>query len=407
MTREECLANIARRDGAVRAIWHLDPKARAGAGALAGVPVLVKDNVAVAGMPWTAGLAAFDTRVADADAPCVAGLRGAGAVILGKVALHEGALGATTSTPRRCDNPLAPGFTPGGSSGGSGAAVGAGFAALAIGTDTMGSVRIPAAYCGVVGFKPTAGLIGRSLVTPLSLTLDTVGMIARTVREAAAGLAAMAVPDEDDPGWVPAPRGWSVMPAATGTILLGLPDPAWQAPMEDGVRAASEAALARIRATGVRCEAIAMPGWAPGLARRAGLLLSEAEAALDHAALIDDPHAASEAYRAALRFGRDAGTARLARALRVLAATRSAALRALSHCDALLLPTAPQRAFPHGAAVPDDQADFTALANIAGLPALSFPVPAMDGGLPGSLQIVGHAWDEARLVAIAEAIGAP
>ena len=203
MTREECLANIARRDGAVQAVWHLDAAARAGQGALAGVPVLVKDNVAVAGMPWTAGLAAFAARIAEVDAPCVAGLRAAGAIILGKVALHEGALGATTSAPRRCDNPLAPGFTPGGSSGGSGAAVAAGFAALAIGTDTMGSVRIPAAYCGVVGFKPTAGLVGRSLVTPLSLTLDTVGMIARTVREAAAGLAAMVVPDADDAGWVP------------------------------------------------------------------------------------------------------------------------------------------------------------------------------------------------------------
>ncbi|WP_137126075.1 amidase [Roseomonas sp. HF4] len=410
MTRDECLAAIAARDGAVHAVWHLDPVATGGAGPLAGVPVLVKDNIAVAGMPWTAGLAAHRDRIAGQDAPCVAALRTAGAIILGKVALHEGALGATTSAPRRCDNPLAPGFTPGGSSGGSGAAVAAGFAPLAIGTDTMGSVRIPAAYCGVVGFKPTAGLVGRSLVTPLSSTLDTVGMVARTLREAALGLAAMVTPDAADPGWIPAPAGWTARPGAAADLRmlrLGLPAPAWDAPMEVGLRDSVEAVLDRLRASGATLERIAMPGWLPRAARRAGLLVTEAEAALDHAAIIDDPAAASEGFRAALRYGRDAGAIRLARAFRVLAEARSAALRALATCDVLLMPTAPQRAFAHGAPVPDDQADFTALANIAGLPAISFPCAAPDGGLPGSLQLVGPAWSEARLVAIAEAISAP
>jgi len=410
VTREECLAAIAARDEAVHAVWHLDPAATGGTGPLAGVPVLVKDNIAVAGMPWTAGLAAHRDRIAQQDAPCVAALRAAGAIILGKVALHEGALGSTTAVPRRCDNPLAPGFTPGGSSGGSGAAVAAGFAPMSVGTDTMGSVRIPAAYCGVVGFKPTAGLVGRSFVTPLSPMLDTVGMIARTPREAALGLAAMVAPDEDDCGWIPAPPGWSALPDAAADprgLRLGLPAPAWDAPMEVGLRDAAEAVLDRLRARGVTLLRIAMPGWVPRAARRAGLLLTEAEAALDHAALIEDPTAASEGFRAALRYGRDAGAPRLARALGVLAAARSAALRALAECDALLMPTAPQRAFAHGTPVPDDQADFTALANIAGLPSIAFPCAAPDGGLPGSLQLVGPAWTEARLVAIAEAISAP
>jgi aspartyl-tRNA(Asn)/glutamyl-tRNA(Gln) amidotransferase subunit A len=177
--------------------------------------------------------------------------------------------------------------------------------------------------------------------------------------------------------------------------------------MEAGARAAAEAAVARLRQGGATVERLPMPGWNPGAARRAGLLLMEAEAALDHAALIDDPAAASEGFRAALRYGRDAGAVRLARALRVLAGARAATLRALAACDALLLPTAPQRAFPHDGPVPGDQADFCALANIAGLPALAFPCAATDAGLPGSLQLVGPAWAEARLVAIAEAITAP
>jgi aspartyl-tRNA(Asn)/glutamyl-tRNA(Gln) amidotransferase subunit A len=220
----------------------------------------------------------------------------------------------------------------------------------------------------------------------------------------------MIAPDEADTGWIPAPAGWIALPATPADVAaatFGLPAPAWDAPMEPGARAAAVAALDRLRARGARCLSIAMPGWSPAAARRAGLLLSEAEAARDLGALIDDPAAASEAYRAALRYGRDCGAPRLARALGVLAAARAAALRALAACDALLLPTAPQRAFAHGAAVPEDQADFTALANIAGLPALAFPCPATDGGLPGSLQLVGPAWGEARLVALAEAIMAP
>jgi aspartyl-tRNA(Asn)/glutamyl-tRNA(Gln) amidotransferase subunit A len=390
MNAADAIAAIEARDAAIGAVWHLDRAARGD------WPVLVKDNIAVAGMPWTAGLAAHARRVAEADAPCIEALRRAGAAILGKLAMHEGALGATTDTPRACFNPLRAGFTPGGSSGGSGAAVAAGYVRSAIGTDTMGSVRIPAAYCGVVGLKPTAGLVGRSGVTPLSPTLDTVGVVAATPREALATLAALVAPDEADPGWLPAPPGWdAAYDPARARLARALP--AWQAAMEEAVRDAAEHALRGLAHTDA-----AMPLWRPGAARRAGLLLAEAEAAVAHAALLNDPHAASAAFRDALAHGRDAGTSRLVRALEAIARARAAAWRALASADALILPTAPQRAFPQGAPPPPDQADFTALANLAGLPAIAFPVAARDGGLPASLQLVGPPWSEGRLVAMAE-----
>jgi aspartyl-tRNA(Asn)/glutamyl-tRNA(Gln) amidotransferase subunit A len=399
----------AARDAALGIFWHHAPQpAQPAAGPLAGLALAVKDNVDVAGMPTTAGFAAYAGRIAQQDAPAVAALRRAGVVVLGKVAMHEGALGATTDVPRLCHNPLRHGFTPGGSSGGSGAAVAAGFADLAIGTDTMGSVRIPAAYCGVVGLKPTAGVVSRHGVVPLSPALDHVGMLARTPRLAALGVEAMAGDDPRDPASRPAPRGWRAMPQAAPTLhglRIGLPEPLRAAPMEDTIRTGWDQAAARLRDLGAQVEPVEVPGWDPGATRRAGLLLIEAEAAALHADLLAMPSGTTAAFRAALAYGRDAGTVRLARALFRLAEVRAGALRALDACDALLLPTAPQRAFAHGTPTPADQADFTALANIAGLPAIAVPWRAE--GLPASVQLVGHAWDEARLVGIAEALSAP
>jgi len=403
---------IAREDGAIGAFWSLDPTALTrpqAKGALSGVSVGVKDNLDVAGLPTSAGIAAFRGRIATTDALAVAMLRRAGAVILGKLAMHEGALGATTDTLGfgRCTNPRRTGFTPGGSSGGSAAAIAAGFVTLAIGTDTMGSVRIPAAYCGVVGLKPTRGLVSRSGVVPLSPTLDHVGMLAATPRMAALGLEAMVAEDATDSSSRPAPHGWRAVPDAVTNLSglrLGLPQPVLDAPMEPAVRAAWEDAASRARSLGADVMPIAMPGWDPGVGRRAGLLLIEAEAAALHPQLIDDPAAASEGFRTALAYGRDAGAVRIVRALFRLAELRAATLRALDSCDALLLPTAPQRAFAHGTPAPADQADFCAPANVAGLPALAFPWPAADGALPCSIQLIGRAHSEALLVGLAEAL---
>lgn len=394
--------------------WYVSPSpALAGegrGGGLRGLAIAVKDNIDVAFMPTTAGLAALAGNIATHDAPAIAGLRARGVRILGKVAMHEGALGATTDTPRLCHNPRRHGFTPGGSSGGSGAAVAAGDVPLAIGTDTMGSVRIPAAYCGVVGLKPTAGLVSRSGVVPLSPTLDTVGPLATTPRLCAEALQAMACEDARDPASRPAPRGWRAVPDAPPNphgLRIALPRPVTAAPMEVPIRAAWEAAADRLRDLGAVVEPVDVPGWDPGTTRRAGLLLIEAEAAALHEALIDDPEAATPAFRSALDYGRKLGGIRLARALFRLAEARGAMLRVLDSFDAVLMPTAPQRAFAHGTPAPHDQADFCAIANIAGLPAIAIPRPAPDGDLPCSVQLLGHPWEEARIVGLAELLRPP
>ncbi len=419
---EACLERIERRNPSIGAFWHVDAHgARAEADrsdgrrqagrALSpfdGLTLAVKDNIDVAGLPCTGGLAAFRERIAQQDAPVVTSARAAGLVILGKTAMDEGALGASGQAPGfpPCENPLRPGFTPGGSSSGSAAAVAASFCALALGTDTMGSVRIPAACCGVAGLKPTAGLIPRTGVLSLSATLDCIGVLAHHPRDAATMMSLLAGFDPEDLLSVEAPADWRPgLRDGSATLRaaqkVGILDHNAFAPLDPAVGDAFVAACAALEAAGVAVTPIDIPGWRPQEARRAALLIAEAEASVAHAGLIDQATAASESYRAALAFGRQASSAKLVASLDILRRTRAGVTRALAHVDAIILPTEPYRAFPHGQGTGARQGDFTTLASIAGLPALALPWPASDGGLPASVQIVTRPYEEARLVALA------
>jgi aspartyl-tRNA(Asn)/glutamyl-tRNA(Gln) amidotransferase subunit A len=409
---EAALARIAAQDGAVCAFITIAPDAmvqahasdarrkRGQAGALEGIPVAIKDNIDVSGLPTTDGTAHFAKRVAAVDANVTARLRRAGAIILGKLNMHEGALGATTDNPvwGRCDNPAAPGHTPGGSSGGSAAAVAAGFVPLALGSDTLGSVRIPAAYCGLWGLKPTRGLIGRSGMSHLSWTLDTIGPIATSAAGLARALAVLAGPDASDPASLDATLASLPGPAS---ISLGIPDLAETA-LEPEVQVAFAAFCDGLRSRGIRLVTLTIAGWRPPALRRAGLLLAEAEAGVLLGQAMDaDPEGFSPSFRDLVSFGRRVASAKLMAAAHQVYQARPAVLAALSGVDALLLPTAAHQAFPHGAPVPEGQADLTALASAAGLPAVAFPIPTGAGQRPVSAQLVGLAWQDQRLLTLA------
>ena len=218
------LARIALRNPALHAFVHVCSdqalqQAHASAqrwasgqplGPLDGVVMALKDNIDVVGMPCTAGTAAFAQRIPTRDAPIYQRLSAAGMVLLGKLNMHEAALGATTDNPvyGRCMNPLREGYTPGGSSGGSSAAVADHLCTLAMGTDTMGSVRIPAAYCGVMGMIPTRTRLPMDGIVPLSPTLDVAGPLARSGQDLAQVMACL--------------LGINLGPAAQASVWRGL-----------------------------------------------------------------------------------------------------------------------------------------------------------------------------------------
>jgi aspartyl-tRNA(Asn)/glutamyl-tRNA(Gln) amidotransferase subunit A len=344
---------------------------RSASGVLDGMTIAVKDNIDVAGLPCAAGIGALRARRPSNDASCVARLRAQGAVITGKTNMDEAALGALGDNPwfGRCENPRRRGCTPGGSSAGSAAAVAAGLCVAALGTDTLGSVRIPASYCGVVGYIPGAGLIDRRGVVPLAPSLDRVGVLSRNVADAARVASVMAARTL-------APTG---SPVRIG-LLRGL-----EAFVAAPILATLEATARRLQ----HCHVIDA-GLDCAAARRAAWLLAEVEGARVHAELLSDPSSQLSApVRAALEFGRRAGPARIERAMKELEKTRESLSKIFCQCEVLLLPTTPQTAFPFAAPVPQTQADLTAIANIAGLAAISVPAPAHTGELPIGLQCMG------------------
>ena len=321
----------------------------------------------MAGLPTRAGLGGPGV-VAAADAPAVARLRAAGMTLLGKARMDEAACGATGDNPHhgRTENPRAPGHSPGGSSGGCAAAIAAGLCDGAIGTDTLGSVRIPAAYCGVVGLKPTRGLISTEGVVPLSWTLDHVGLLGANV-EVVGELLALFLPRERAAG----PLRVGVLDDACGAVLGGM---------------------------GWTLEPCRIDGWDPVATRRAGLLVLEAEGAVIHAGLLEsaDP-AMSPGVRSMLAYGRDCGSGRLLRALHVLQQAADGLDGALERCAMIALPTVATPAFAWNDGPPAGQADLTALANAGGHPAISVPIGATTG-----LQLIGRRGADWTLVNAAQ-----
>jgi aspartyl-tRNA(Asn)/glutamyl-tRNA(Gln) amidotransferase subunit A len=371
-------------NASLNAFVDWDRAASGGDGPLAGATLGVKSNIAVAGLPWTGGMGLYRDRIAERDAEVVAKLRSAGATILGTLNMHEAALGATTDNVfyGRTINPHREGYTPGGSSGGSGAAIAAGLCDAALGTDTLGSVRIPAGYCGVYGLKPTHGFVSNDGLAFLEPSLDVIGPLARSLDMLER---VWTVVGEDNP--------IEAMPVKRLVLLEGLGG----VDVQPAVRAAYKKAclLLDLPITHLRfadsLTDIRMAGF--GAAGRW---------------LIDD---LGDARTAKL----DQLSDELLFLLKIcektpvrpdiVARTRDLLRATIDEDTILLMPTAPQAAFAHGRA-PANQADFTALASIAGLPALAMPAGWSEDGLPVSVQLVGAAASEATLFAIARQLDA-
>ncbi|MDI2028114.1 amidase [Saccharopolyspora sp. TS4A08] len=391
------------RAGALRAAETADAELADGRdrGPLHGIPVAVKDIIDVAGLRTTMGSAHFADNVPAQDAECVTRLREAGAIIIGKTTTQEFAFGPTGDRAHNgaSRNPHDPGRMTGGSSGGSGAAVAAGIVPLALGTDTGGSVRIPASLCGVAGFKPAYGAVPTGGVFPLSQTLDHVGVLAGSADDCRTGYRVLA-------GLRPMPRRERGAEVSVGWIppdLLHPTDPR-----------IAELARTAVRADGLDIRDI-RPGGLDGMLRAFGAIqFSEAHAV--HAERVAEaPQLFTDDVLAILRQAGETAGWQYVRALTEREQWRAEVGALLDQVDLLAMPTtcvaAPevdQREIEVGGAPLPVRGPLIGLTrpwNLAGTPALSVPVGTVDG-LPAGLQLVGSPGQEDRLFAVAERIGA-
>jgi aspartyl-tRNA(Asn)/glutamyl-tRNA(Gln) amidotransferase subunit A len=391
---EACLTRIRALDGELRAWAHVDAEgalalarereaeARASRlrGPLHGVPVGVKDIFDVAGMPTTGGAKAFAHTRPTADAAAVARLRAAGAIVLGKTVTTEFAY----RDPAPTRNPWNHGHTPGGSSAGSAAAVAARMVPLALGSQTVGSVLRPAAYCGVVGFKGTHGLVPVAGVIPLAWSLDHVGVLTRSVADVARAMSVLA--------------GRDLEPAAVSAPRLALaPELLSRASRE--VAAQVEAAADAFARAGATVSKVELPPSFGDLAA-AGLTVLEVEAAAYH-----EPWFVKHADQYALEMRRliEAGLGVSATAYvtanRARLAFRDDVTPLLTAHDALLSPTAPAPA-PAGLGSTGDGSLCSPWSN-AGVPAITLPSGVAPSGLPHAIQLVQAAGASSRLLGVA------
>ncbi|HLQ65832.1 MAG TPA: Asp-tRNA(Asn)/Glu-tRNA(Gln) amidotransferase subunit GatA [Candidatus Limnocylindrales bacterium] len=422
---------------ALRAARAVDLKRTGGArlGALAGVPIAIKDNIAIRGIPTTCGSKILEGYRPPYDAHVIERLREADAIVVGKTNCDEFAMGSSTENsayhPTR--NPWDPSRVPGGSSGGSAAAVAAREAPLALGSDTGGSVRQPAAFCGVYGLKPTYGAVSRYGLVAFASSLDQIGPFARTARDTALAYNAIAGPDARD-----MTSRAEAKPVDLAALDRGLQGLTFGVPREllegDGlapeIRSCFDATAEAFRAHGARLVDVSLPNAKYSIATY--YLIAPAEASSNLArydgvrfGLRAPAKDLREMYEKTRRqgFGREVrrrillGTYALSagyydayylRAQKVRTLIRADFMKALGAADALLLPVTPTTAFGIGEKVEDPLAMylndiFSIPASLAGVPALSFPAGFGPTGLPIGLQLVGRPFAEETLLRAARA----
>jgi len=423
------------RDQALAAARESELRWRAGAplGPLDGAPVALKDVLCTRGVRTTCGSKMLEHFVPPYDATVVERLRAAGAVILGKTNMDEFAMGSSTehSAFHPTRNPWDLARVPGGSSGGSAAAVAGGLAAGGFGSDTGGSIRQPAAFCGVVGMKPTYGRVSRYGLVALASSLDQVGPFARDVRDAALLLGAVAGHDRRDATSTQAPVPDYVAELSKGVagLTLGLPDEYFIDGMDPDVERAVRAAIEVLKQLGARLERVSLPTTKHSLAAYYVILPAEASSNL---ARYDGVKfglrvpgrdlVEMESRTRAAGFGAEVkrrimlGTYALsagyydayygkAQSVRTLVRREFAA--AFARVDLIVAPTTPNVAFKHGEK--EDPLSmylndvFTIPGNLAGICGISVPCGFSAGGLPIGLQLLGRPLDEARLLRAAYA----
>ncbi len=376
-------------------------------GALHGVPVAIKDFYDTRGVRTTAGSKILADRVPAHDADAVERLRLAGAVLLGKTNLHEFAYGATNVNPHfgNCRNPWNQSHVPGGSSGGSAAAVAAGMAHLSLGTDTGGSIRGPASYCGITGLKPTYGLLSRYGIFPDAWDLDHSGPYGRSAEDAALLLNVLAGHDPRDPASVrrPAQDYTAGLRDDVRPLRVGLLTQQIDASTPD-VRAAVLDASATLQGMGLEVEEVTLAHEEAGIPASTVIMASEMTS--HHLRWLSTrPDDYGNDVRERLEVGALIPGAAYVKAQRVRSLLIQEAWEVLQGVDVLLTAATPYPAplIESVLSVTLPPVRATRLGNLLGFPALSTPCGFTAGGLPLGLQIIGRPWEDGLVLRLAHA----
>ncbi|MDQ3282437.1 MAG: Asp-tRNA(Asn)/Glu-tRNA(Gln) amidotransferase subunit GatA [Acidobacteriota bacterium] len=420
---DACLAAIEQHDKTLNLFLHVNREAGEGT-----LPIAIKDNIVTTDMPSTCASRILKNFVSPFDATAVQRLRARGASIVGKTNLDEFAMGSSTehSAFGAARNPWDPALVPGGSSGGSAAAVAARMVPVALGSETGGSVRQPAALCGVVGLKPTYGRISRSGLVAFASSLDQIGIVTKTTRDCAEvlGIIAGRDPLDSTSSGAEVPDYTADLDAGVKGLRFGIVREALER-LEGEVRANFDAAVDVLRRGGAIIDEVSIPTIGYAIAVYYIVANAEASANLsrfdgiryghrsEHARTLDAVYRESrgEAFGAEVKRRIMLGTFALSsgyydayygRAQRVRAKLRHEMSEALRRVDFLITPTTPESAFPIGAKSDDPLSMylndiFTAPANLVGIPAIAVPSGFDSKGLPLSLQIMGAHFAESAL----------
>lgn len=427
VTRENALARAAEMDGAIKTSILEKP--------LAGIPVVVKDNHCTEGVRTTCGSRILENYHPPYTATAVRKLLDAGAILLGKANLDEFAMGGSNENSAfgPCRNPINEDYVPGGSSGGSAVAVAAGYVPVALGSDTGGSIRQPASFCGLVGLKPTYGRVSRYGLVAFASSLDQIGPFGNNVRDTARVLGAISGHDRHDSTSADVPVD-DYLGGLTGDLTgvrVGVPPECFADGLDPEVRAAVESGIARLESRGARIVEINLPHMKHVVAVYYIIATAEASSNLArfdgvrYGLRADDARSLSEMYRRTrdLGFGPEVkrrimlGTYVLSsgyydayyeKAQRVRAMLVRDFAEAFTKCDVIATPTAPTPPFRIGEKTGGPLAMYlgdiyTVTINLTGLPAISVPCGMSSGSLPIGMQLIGNRFDEARLLNIAHA----
>ncbi len=427
-------------DNALAQAHKVDAQIAAGEeiGMLAGIPIAVKDNMCTNGIPTTCASRILENFVPPYDATVVSKLHAAGAVIVGKANMDEFAMGSSTETSayQVTANPWDLERVPGGSSGGSAAAVAAGECVVSLGSDTGGSIRQPASFCGLVGLKPTYGLVSRYGLVAYASSLDQIGPFGRTVEDAAILLGAIAGYDKKDSTSlnVPIPDyAQALKPSLRpkGLIRIGVIKETFGVGLDSSVKDAVTKAIEQFQELGAEIQVVSCPRFRYGLPTYYIIAPSEASANLarydgvkygfrsEDAENLLDMYAKtrSQGFGAEVKRRIAIGTYVLSagyydayylKAQKVRTLIKEDFEKAFAQVDVLISPTAPTTAFKVGEKLDDPLSMYlsdlmTIPVNLAGLPALSLPCGFDDKGLPVGIQLIGNLLQESRLFQVAHA----